>query len=101
MCSVGVRIICGMYRELKSASLEDLKEAESAYVTAITRPQIETLIDTGRWGADGVKGVRWMPCSESGRSGPVACPLPSLLLKQPYNPAVPLRTKVPIEWSCS
>jgi transposase len=32
---------------LKSASLEDLKEAEFAYITAITRPQIETLIQSG------------------------------------------------------
>jgi len=32
---------------LKSASLEDLKEADFAYITAITRPQIETLIESG------------------------------------------------------
>jgi transposase len=32
---------------LKSASLENLKEADFAYITAITRPQIETLIETG------------------------------------------------------
>jgi hypothetical protein len=32
---------------LKSASLENLKEAEFAYITAITRPQIETLIQSG------------------------------------------------------
>ena len=32
---------------LKSASLENLKEAEFAYITAITRPQIEALIQSG------------------------------------------------------
>lgn len=32
---------------LKSASLEELKEAEFAYITAITRPQVETLIEVG------------------------------------------------------
>lgn len=32
---------------LKTASLEDLREAELAYITAITRPQIETLLETG------------------------------------------------------
>jgi transposase len=32
---------------LKSASLEDLKEADFAYITAITRPQVETLIESG------------------------------------------------------
>jgi transposase len=32
---------------LKSASLEDLKEADFAYITAITRPQMETLIQAG------------------------------------------------------
>ena len=32
---------------LKSTSLEHLKEAEFAYITAITRPQIETLIQAG------------------------------------------------------
>jgi transposase len=32
---------------LKSASLKDLQEAEFAYITAITRPQVETLIETG------------------------------------------------------
>jgi transposase len=32
---------------LKSACLENLKEAEFAYITAITRPQIETLIQSG------------------------------------------------------
>ena len=32
---------------LKSASLDDLKEAEFAYITAITRPQMETLIKSG------------------------------------------------------
>jgi transposase len=32
---------------LKSASLKDLKEAEFAYITAITRPQAETLIAAG------------------------------------------------------
>jgi len=29
---------------LKSTPLEDLKEADFAYITAITKPQIETLI---------------------------------------------------------
>ena len=32
---------------LKSAPLEDLKEADFAYITAITRPQIEALVHTG------------------------------------------------------
>jgi hypothetical protein len=32
---------------LKSASLNDLKEADFAYITAITRPQVETLIKSG------------------------------------------------------
>jgi transposase len=32
---------------VKSAPIEDLKEAEFAYITAITKPQIETLIQTG------------------------------------------------------
>jgi transposase len=32
---------------LKSTSLEHLKDAEFAYITAITRPQIETLIQSG------------------------------------------------------
>jgi transposase len=32
---------------LKSASLENLKEADFAYITAITRPQVETLIESG------------------------------------------------------
>jgi transposase len=32
---------------LKSASLEDLKEADFSYITAITRPQMETLIQSG------------------------------------------------------
>jgi transposase len=32
---------------LKSASLENLKEADFAYITAITRPQVETLIKSG------------------------------------------------------
>jgi hypothetical protein len=32
---------------LKSASLKDLKEAEFTYITAITRPQVETLIEAG------------------------------------------------------
>jgi transposase len=32
---------------LKSTSLEHLKEADFAYITAITRPQIETLIHSG------------------------------------------------------
>jgi transposase len=32
---------------LKSASLKDLKEADFAYITAITRPQAETLIKAG------------------------------------------------------
>ena len=32
---------------LKSASLEDLKEADFAYITAITQPQIRTLIQSG------------------------------------------------------
>ena len=32
---------------LKSASLSDLEEAKFAYITAITRPQIETLIEAG------------------------------------------------------
>jgi transposase len=32
---------------LKSASLKNLKEADFAYITAITRPQIETLIQSG------------------------------------------------------
>jgi transposase len=32
---------------LKSAPLENLKEADFAYITAITRPQVETLIKSG------------------------------------------------------
>ena len=32
---------------LKSVSLEDLQEADFAYITAITKPQIETLLQTG------------------------------------------------------
>jgi transposase len=32
---------------LKSASLKDLKEADFTYITAITRPQVETLIQSG------------------------------------------------------
>jgi transposase len=32
---------------LKSASIENLKEADFAYITAITRPQVETLIESG------------------------------------------------------
>ena len=32
---------------LKSVTLEDLQEADFAYITAITRPQIETLLKTG------------------------------------------------------
>ena len=32
---------------LKSACLEDLKEADFAYITAITKPQIETLLKAG------------------------------------------------------
>jgi transposase len=32
---------------LKSAPLENLKEADFAYITAITRPQVETLMESG------------------------------------------------------
>jgi transposase len=32
---------------IKSTSVEDLKEAEFAYITAITKPQIETLLQAG------------------------------------------------------